>query len=513
MHADSCEATRVRKEQSEELLDLRGQCLRERREELRATVDALAKADLALVGSAQTVASGLTPLEQCADAAALRGRRRVPADPKTRAMLDDEAARLAEGRALYRAGNLDAAGQIAAAGLVVARATSDRALAATAGALQGSVLLQRGQWLESEAALEKATIDAAASRAESEEADAWTQLVRVRAELHHPEAARAAAAYAHAFADRADDDGLRARVLTQEAIILEYDADFEGAIRLQQRGLEIRRRVYGDRSFEVATMQAAIANELVQLNRGAEAADVATQALERFEAAVGPSHTSFGDSLNTRANAYAELGRLSEARADAERALGILQRVAGEDSEHTSSALLTLGELLCRQGDDEGAVARYSAGLRLKERALGADDAGLTDVLDALTEPLLHLGRTGEALALADRALTIAAAHYAPDHEFMAWPLHAAGAARVAMGKYAEGIPQLERALTLRLAHDDAEGTAATELALGRALYESGKDRKRGAELVRAAHDGFAAVGSFRQRDRAEAEALLARWK
>src|SRR5262249_43303470 len=45
MHTEACEATRKRGEQSEELLDLRMQCLGERLSDARALVDELARAD------------------------------------------------------------------------------------------------------------------------------------------------------------------------------------------------------------------------------------------------------------------------------------------------------------------------------------------------------------------------------------------------------------------------------------------------------------------------------------
>lgn len=60
MHTSACEATRLRGEQSEELLDLRMQCLTERLDALRATVDVLAAADSTVVARASSGAAGQT---------------------------------------------------------------------------------------------------------------------------------------------------------------------------------------------------------------------------------------------------------------------------------------------------------------------------------------------------------------------------------------------------------------------------------------------------------------------
>ena len=81
MHTDACESTRLRGEQSEELLDLRMQCLAERRDAIGATVDVLAVADAAVVAKASSAVSALPPIDDCANLALLRAAVRPPADP------------------------------------------------------------------------------------------------------------------------------------------------------------------------------------------------------------------------------------------------------------------------------------------------------------------------------------------------------------------------------------------------------------------------------------------------
>ena len=66
MYTETCEATHVRSEQSEEVLDLRMRCLNENLNEVRAMTDVLATADRSTVPRALTVVSALTPVTRCA---------------------------------------------------------------------------------------------------------------------------------------------------------------------------------------------------------------------------------------------------------------------------------------------------------------------------------------------------------------------------------------------------------------------------------------------------------------
>src|SRR6185369_11033929 len=84
MRTDACLATNARGTQSAELLDLRMECLGQRRDDVRALVDVLAAADADVVARATQAAGALPSLDGCADVDALRTPLRPPADPKTR---------------------------------------------------------------------------------------------------------------------------------------------------------------------------------------------------------------------------------------------------------------------------------------------------------------------------------------------------------------------------------------------------------------------------------------------
>ena len=81
MRIGACEATRVRGEQSEALLDLRMRCLDRRLAELRTVTDVLGAADASTVDRSVDAVLGLERLDACADPDYVRSAFPPPTDP------------------------------------------------------------------------------------------------------------------------------------------------------------------------------------------------------------------------------------------------------------------------------------------------------------------------------------------------------------------------------------------------------------------------------------------------
>src|SRR4029078_3938385 len=84
MHVGACEATRVHREQSEAVLDMRMACLEHRRSELDALVSVFSHADAITVGHAREAVNNLGDIAACADVEALSRRAPVTSDPPSR---------------------------------------------------------------------------------------------------------------------------------------------------------------------------------------------------------------------------------------------------------------------------------------------------------------------------------------------------------------------------------------------------------------------------------------------
>jgi predicted Ser/Thr protein kinase len=101
---EACTATRVRGEQSEEVLDLRQACLTTRLREVSALEARLEHPDEGTVKQASRAAETLSPIDECADVAELRAPSPRPRDKDTAAQVDALEVRLANVEAAFAVG-------------------------------------------------------------------------------------------------------------------------------------------------------------------------------------------------------------------------------------------------------------------------------------------------------------------------------------------------------------------------------------------------------------------------
>ncbi len=109
MRRDACEATQIRAEQSEALMDLRMACLDRRRSRVRALVRQLSQPDPKTVERAAQAAYALPNVSDCADAEALLAQTPPPADEATRKAVAQVRTIIDDARALESTGRLDEA--------------------------------------------------------------------------------------------------------------------------------------------------------------------------------------------------------------------------------------------------------------------------------------------------------------------------------------------------------------------------------------------------------------------
>jgi serine/threonine-protein kinase len=106
MYRETCEATNLRGEQSEEVLDLRMRCLGENLDEVRALTDGLVSGHLQNPAQALDAPRELTPIARCADVRLLRSAVPLPRDERTLRKVQGLQASLRDREALYDLGQL-----------------------------------------------------------------------------------------------------------------------------------------------------------------------------------------------------------------------------------------------------------------------------------------------------------------------------------------------------------------------------------------------------------------------
>jgi tetratricopeptide (TPR) repeat protein len=523
MHREACEATRLRGEQSEELLDLRMHCLAARREELRALSALLARADGALVGRAAQAAAELTPLGECADAQGLRARTPLPRDPKERAELEAVRARVAEARVQHLSGRFAEGLRVATAAAAAAARLGHRPVLAEALLDRGWLEGRAGRTTEAEETLHQAVLAAEAGGAGAVAARAWTAMVWVVGlrQARHGDGLRAAD-HAAAFLDRIGEQGeLRAELFNLAGLLHEARGRYGEALAHQQRSLELRQRAFGEDHPKVAGARSSLG--WVLFRRGDYAAALAEhrRALDVRQRSLGKEHPFVAYSLLHIGTVLAAVGRPSEAVAPCRRAVEIRRAATGPesfsvalaeqslgsvlaDAGHLDEAERILGRVLARleaQGRDHPAAAStlealarahhrrgrlaearavYERALAIREKRLGPAHPDLSEVLDGLGETLQAEGRPGEATALHERAITISLGALGEDHPLLARSLGLLGQARLALGQRRPALQALERALAIAEARPgDPERLADIRFSLARALPPGEGERAR----------------------------------
>jgi eukaryotic-like serine/threonine-protein kinase len=412
-HVEACEATRVRGEQTEELLGLRMACLAERRRELRALSDRLLEVDARGAQQAVQATSDLTELDGCADARALSSPVRPPKDAATRAEVEAARELLAEARALELAGRYTE-------GLGKARALGERAAAlryrpleAEAFLMLGELADRAGDYTEAGRALEQAAWAAEAGRHDEVAVRAATSLLRVRGvrQAHYEEV-----------------ESLTRRT---EALLERLGAsrELEGRFRLEVGRVQVERNRFADAERELA------------------------RALALFEAHYGADDLHLTETLKVLGKLFSHQEKLPQARAHYERLLSIRRRALGDEHPEVAEALGVVAGVRRQSGDYAEAEALYQKALAVLERSLGPEHPKVARVLHDFAIVYEWQGRYAESIALHRRAVALAERTLGPSHPDTAIQLAGLAAVLETAGQFEEALVLLERVLSLLRQH------------------------------------------------------------
>jgi tetratricopeptide (TPR) repeat protein len=550
MHVDACEATRVRGEQSAELLDLRVACLGGRLHELRALVDVLAQADAVVAERAVRSVGELPPIAACGDTEGLLLRRVTPPAADVAVEVEAIRAELTEAHTLQRAGRPQAARDRLQALVERARATEYGPIVADASFVFGLALEKVGTFDESEAALREAYFTAMRHRHDQVAAEAASTLVFVVGNrLARPDEGTEWAAHAEAAVGRWAPGGLEeARLRRTLGNVLHRQRKLDEARVQLERGVELSETTPGSSVAETEITRIGLAAVLLDAGELDAARDHYTRALDNLRAELGDDHPDvaiahnglgnaeyyahrldaadahYREALRLWVSAYGEdypglclllsnLGNVADDRNEVDqarqyyqRAVDIGVRTVGPDHPDVAIAQQNLGMMLERTGDDAGALTAYQHSLRIREKTFGADHLAVARALGGLAWVHLRRGELDEARTYAERLVAIqqAAAAGKPSAS-VGTALTVLGRVQIAAGQSARARETLER--SRELVEGQPISVARSQYALGLALERSDPARSR--ELIEQARATLAAQGPRTARDLAEVDAHL----
>ena len=531
-YVDACEATHVRGEQSEALLDARMLCLARRLDEFDALLTVFEQADVAVVERSLAAVQNLPRLRACAQLEALLDPVPPPDDPSVAVELEDLRPELARVSALQRAGLYEVA--IGPARDLVARADELGYDPLHAEALEQLAQCEaaRSETAAAEQHLREAVTTAVRGRSDRVAGRAAVALVSLLAgdPMRRSEAEGWAELAQSLLSRTGGDDELEIELAQRRAQMLRAAGDVLGARAQLERVLAVLERTHGTEDARVADAAVELAEVLAGAGELAAAQALLHRALEIDEYAFGFDHPRTAMVLARLGAVAMEQGDIAAALDDLERAVSSAELAHGRDAPELVAPLLDAGLALAQLGRHDDAarmlaradtiarvhgevspalldvgIAQYEAALlrddaagalehaRAAQDALGArtPDARHAAALDVVTaEALLHFDRNDEALARAQSLLQREAGPDTVGLVARARALWVTAQVHERRGAIAPAVDALEQSLACC---DDATVPgllrARATFELARLLGDAAESRARAEQLSRDALD------------------------
>ena len=411
-HRETCEATTVRGEQSQAVMDARMGCLRRAKVDLAAAIDVLAEADARVLQEAQRVVDHLPALARCDDAEALLAEVSAPESAAQATAVDAARLELAQARALRSAGKFREALAIA------------------------EPLLSRSDELD----YAPLHTEAAAT------------LARVRQGLGEYAAAEALAREAFRSALMARQWSMAQASASDLAWLVGYaqerPAEAEPYIDAA-RGLLPRVGPEGspERTLREANLESHLGQLEIRAGKYADAEKRLRAVLERLVEAVGPEHPQVIDTRGTLAQALDSNGKPDEAEAEYREVVASEEARLGADHPGTGLARLNLAVTIFTQHRLEEAEREYQTAREVLEAALGPDHPQVAFARGNLAHVYELQGRYAEAEKEHRATLAIKIRAFGPDHPRVATTRSGLATSLSSQGKHEEAEKEAREAL------------------------------------------------------------------
>ncbi len=483
-----CRETRAARS---ELADRRAECVGERRDELRALVRLLARADRHTAERALVLASRLPSIDRCDDTRYLQARVKPPSDPGVAAAVEEQRRRLAAAR-LKVVGGL-AAKDDTVAGEVLAEAErlGYEPLIAEALEVRGRLQQTADQFQEAEATYRKAFFTAVRSGADERAAQVAMEMVYLLADD------QARAHDASTWADQAEaemarfgeDPRLRADILGARAMVAEATGDYATAVKLR---LQVVNALHGAGVDDTPGMAQALSSVGVVYDLSgdfARSSDYYQRSLAMLERLLGTDHPSLINVLSNKGLVDGERGEHDTAIAELRRSLALAIRYDGPDNVETAYQHLNLGAALCGANRSREALPELERARAIIGAKLGDDHPDMALVLNTMAVSYAAQHDYEKALPTLRRAMAIIVARQGADHPQVG--LMHANAADMLLRQHQpqpkEALAEVNRAIAIQTKAKVEGGLLGLSLMLrGWALVELGEQRRALASLERA---------------------------
>ncbi|HUS28645.1 MAG TPA: serine/threonine-protein kinase [Kofleriaceae bacterium] len=403
----SCKATRVTKNQTEAVLQLRQGCLDQRRHELKALAAVLAEPSDVLVDKADKAVFELEPVASCNDVEVLA----APGDPPKDVVPKLE--KLGEMLALARA-------QVIGEQIFPAMVSSDKALkeARTVGwppavaealLVRASAMSRTGNSQEAAAMQLEATWMAIRARRDDLTASsALSAAMQVSDALGRPGEAKIYVQLAEEFAKRAGlDKRLEPRINSVRGMVAAQSGDLLGAVDAHQKSFEAAQQLLGAESPALWSDEYMYATTLTTALSYERAVGHYEHAMKLRKQTVGAEHIDIALLESNLGTCYGHLGQVDKAIAAFDRTIAIRQKLFGKNNPLLVVPLVNYADILNREHQAEKALPLIERAVALSVPLPGVEHPTYHQAATTRAEILASLGRISEARKLTEDVMAI----------------------------------------------------------------------------------------------------------
>jgi tetratricopeptide (TPR) repeat protein/predicted Ser/Thr protein kinase len=476
-HREACEATRLRGEQSEELLTRRMACLDQRLQELEALGQVLSQADAPVVQKAAQATQSLPSLRQCSDTQALLAEVPPPETEEQRRAVEALRRELAQVRALTLSGRLKQAAELAELAVERARPLDYPPVLAEALLAKGRALLHFKPE-ESLQALTEAAHKANALKQDRLVAAAAAHIAKQLAVDRRDEEVRWWLGYLPFLIERLQGDAeLEAELHAALGINQVYQGQGAEGLASLERAQRLLAQALGPDHYRTLAATNNTARAMWSLGRLVQAAQVMEQSASRLERSLGSQHIFIHEQSLNLASLYNQTGRYQEAALLLDKAEPVLRQSVPEASMSFYVWRDTYSSVEFERGNYAQARQHALAGIDILER-IGAQRAPyMALALLDLSMVLMAMNRFPEALQVLNRAEQVTLERVGPEDSAMAQFMLIKAFWYGKQGKFAEELRLRERSLELILKKESESSATAqmVRLYLANALQQVGR--------------------------------------
>ena len=157
------------------------------------------------------------------------------------------------------------------------------------------------------------------------------------------------------------------------AIVCQSMGEYEKALLLQKKALNIQEKIFGDEYPNIATSYANLATLYQSMGEYEKALPLYEKSLAIREKVLGEEHPDTARSYNNLAGLYESMGEYEKALLLQKKALNIQEKIFGDEHPSTATSYANLATLYQSMGEYEKALPLYEKSLAIREKVLGEE--------------------------------------------------------------------------------------------------------------------------------------------